>query len=242
MYCKMVFSGCLVASLVVPTASAAIVYSGQQNIVWDQHNNPGPISIAGSSQAWDNFEPFLNARDLSYGDQIDKQFEFTVRPFSPGSHVAIAHGGDGPFSGWRFNEGELINASSTYVVDSYTRFSNYEYRYDPGYLGYPGFPQGAYEDGGWAGNKTGYAGIQFSDGANTYYGWMLISISDYNNSNITARVLGWAYEDTPGSSIQAGATIGSPVPVPAAVWLFGSALAGIGVIGRRKAPNCNIAG
>jgi len=48
-------------------------------------------------------------------------------------------------------------------------------------------------------------------------------------------ILGGYNGTSPGANLAYTATISaSPVPVPAAVWLFGSALAGLGVFGRRK--------
>jgi hypothetical protein len=51
------------------------------------------------------------------------------------------------------------------------------------------------------GNPGGYLGLKFVSGNETYYGWALVELTH------TGPVLaGYAYEDTPGGSIRAGAT------------------------------------
>jgi len=48
----------------------------------------------------------------------------------------------------------------------------------------------------------------------------------------------WTHDITIKATAGSLAVVGAPseVPVPAAVWLMGSALAGLGVIGRKKRP------
>lgn len=49
-----------------------------------------------------------------------------------------------------------------------------------------------------------------------------------------AHIAGFTAPDTPSNVTSAWFGGSTPVPVPAAVWLLGSALAGMGVIGRRR--------
>jgi hypothetical protein len=54
------------------------------------------------------------------------------------------------------------------------------------------------------GNSGGFLGLKFVVGSNTYYGWALVQLTT------TGPVLGgYAYENTPGASIAAGATKGA---------------------------------
>lgn len=77
----------------------------------------------------------------------------------------------------------------------------------------------AYSVGSFAGSPTvNINTIQFEAEAGQYY---TIFLGGYRNGDWTTTVDGYTLSV-------------SQVPVPAAVWLFGSALAGLGVIGRRK--------
>lgn len=86
----------------------------------------------------------------------------------------------------------------------------------------------------WAG-QSGFLGLQFElDDAgviSTHYGFVQMSVDGASSSTPYAiHVDGFAYETLADTSISAF----NVVPVPAAVWLFGSALGVMGVI-RRKA-------
>jgi hypothetical protein len=74
---------------------------------------------------------------------------------------------------------------------------------------------------GWNGSGTGYVGLQFTDAGTTAtnFGWLEL---DYvaNGASTTLTVGGFAFEDTPGSPINAGA-----VPEPSTYALL--ALAGL---------------
>jgi hypothetical protein len=55
--------------------------------------------------------------------------------------------------------------------------------------------------GPWAPAATGYLGLSFTAGGNTYYGWALLEVED-----TSATLTGYAYEATPGMPIEAGQT------------------------------------
>ena len=87
-------------------------------------------------------------------------------------------------------------------------------------------------------NTTGYAGMRLTDGANIYYGWIQVSVTDYNSSAITGTLIDWAYENTPGQAIQAGAI---PEPSTAGLLFLGATIAFL-VRGRRKQVEQDAAG
>lgn len=62
-------------------------------------------------------------------------------------------------------------------------------------------------------------------GGSFNYGWLR-----YDNIGTDFYIKDFGFETTFNQSIPVGA-----VPIPAAVWLFGSAMAGLGVIGKRRA-------
>lgn len=87
----------------------------------------------------------------------------------------------------------------------------------------------------WAG-QSGFLGLQFelldAGIVSTHYGFVQMSVDGASSSTPYAiHVDGFAYETTANTSI----TASSVVPVPAAVWLFGSGLLGLIGMVRRKA-------
>ncbi len=78
-------------------------------------------------------------------------------------------------------------------------------------------------------NTTGYAGIQLINGSDIYYGWIQVAVANYNNGNITGTLIDWAYNNTPGEAIQAGA-----IPEPSTFALIGAGLLGGAAILRRR--------
>lgn len=80
--------------------------------------------------------------------------------------------------------------------------------------------------GQFALNVPGYLGFTFRPavGGPDHYGWLLIEIHNTG----PGKIISWAYEDTPGASIEAGAPV---VPEPGALALLG--LAG-GVLALRR--------
>lgn len=59
--------------------------------------------------------------------------------------------------------------------------------------------------GEWNGGGTGYVGLVLNDGTNIHYGWMALDYIE-NGPATTLTVSGFAFEDTPGTPILAGAT------------------------------------
>jgi hypothetical protein len=74
-----------------------------------------------------------------------------------------------------------------------------------------------------ASNK--YLGLSFASGANTYYGWVRVSL---NNAAGSFMVHDWAFEDS-GGSIETGA-----VPAPATLGILAAGASGLGLLRGRK--------
>jgi hypothetical protein len=68
--------------------------------------------------------------------------------------------------------------------------------------------------------------MRLTDGADVYFGWIQVSVSNYNNSGITGTLIDWAYESTPNAAILAGAGPGpAAVPEPG-TWAAAALLVG----------------
>ncbi|MCP3671855.1 MAG: hypothetical protein GY814_15775, partial [Gammaproteobacteria bacterium] len=94
----------------------------------------------------------------------------------------------------------------------------------------------AYGDGNFGDNASrGFDGAMFIDDAVGNYGWMA-----FYNGQVTEHQFSTAADWTgnPTPQIEASfllvANTLSPVPVPAAIWLFGTALIGLVGYGKRK--------
>ena len=67
-----------------------------------------------------------------------------------------------------------------------------------------------------------YAGVQFTVGSDTFYGWAGSQLQDPASSNSTGTITDFAYESTPGLGIAAGA-----VPEPSGLALLALGAAGL---------------
>jgi hypothetical protein len=184
-------------SRVRASGSNTIVYSGVQNIVFSQYENHlDPISLFGSAGTWDDLRLNLNASENFWWNEY--WFENMLEV--DGNHVWFS---TTSAEIRMFSEGELIDGNSSYPQIQ-GRFSGYNHNNQQGY---------AVEYGAFR-NTTGYAGFQMTDGANIYYGWMQVSVTDYNNANIQATLIDWAYEITPNTPIAAGNTFAPDTTAP----------------------------
>jgi hypothetical protein len=214
----------LVLMLVGATqANAAIIYSGpDRNIIYSDSYIPDVISLFDAPGTWDNMVLTLS---ISSYDPDDQRYEFHNLGVAHGHYVEFALSEENDMDIKNFAEGDLIDASSTFVVDDIKYFSTYRVEnWDPDHS--------RIEDHGEFRDTLGFVGIRFKDGADIYYGWMRVSISNYNNSDFMAVIIDWAYENTPGVGIRAGAT---PIPEPTTTaMLLAGAAAGLAVLRRRR--------
>ncbi len=96
------------------------------------------------------------------------------------------------------NYSNIINASDTFDanIDDLATHATLSYQ------GY-GMVSNIYS-GNWSDQQNKYLGLKFTDGANTHYGWLRLSVSKTADTII---VHDFAYNTTPNQSIQAGQTI-----------------------------------
>jgi PEP-CTERM motif len=82
--------------------------------------------------------------------------------------------------------------------------------------------------GPWAGQGTApaYVGLRFTASGQDYLGWAQLSL---NINNPSGTVIDWAYENTPATSINAGA-----VPEPSTLALFALGAAGVLALRTRR--------
>jgi hypothetical protein len=136
-------------------------------------------------------------------------------------------------SGWRY-------ATEVEVEDLF--FQSFVGYYETNSFNFSSTSDGAYADqaedvdiyGGLFGVKTGRTVGFYEDDEGFIRLMGALKLSEYNSA-----VYGMGYDDTFAADYSS-AVVGtymvrvSMIPVPAAVWLFGSALAGLGWLGRRQ--------
>lgn len=202
-------------------ANAAIIYSGYQNVSYSQFSDPGTFSLFGAPGTWDDIRLQVHVFE---DPGFQNRYEFGNILEVHGNYVEFAVGSYF-FDIKRFTSGDLIDASSNWSGNNYKDFSDYTHSFEP--------HEFILENGEFR-NATGYAGLRLTDGENIYYGWMQVSITNYDNSGITATLIDWAYENTPGQGIYAGMV---PEPATAALLFGGTATLLIALRRRRKGSN-----
>jgi hypothetical protein len=197
-------------ALLVSSASAAVVYSGEQN-----------LTVAGDSLegVYLNFEN----GDIAtvYPDDFDN------KPW-----INITLGGYGIFNGevlrpvaasageiynpeltsdhyLNVDAGTIIDASTAFVVDGWA---------SQHHMGSSG------ESGKFSVGNTGFIAFEFTNTAEStvHYGWLRLV-----PGNESGTIVDWAYENTPGQAIQVGA-----VPEPSLAGI--AAVAMIGALLKRR--------
>ena len=76
-------------------------------------------------------------------------------------------------------------------------------------------------------DTTGYFGFTFDINGNSHWGWL------YADRTTGLTIERWGWESDANTQINAGYGT-TVIPVPAAVWLFGSGLLGLVGVARRK--------
>jgi len=143
-------------------AEAIIVYSGSQNIIYNQFNNPDTLSMFDEPGTWDDIRLQINVfEDPGFANSYQFQNLLNVH----GNFVEFAVGSLS-FDIKNFSSGELIDGSRSWSGNNYKEFSDYFQEFDPSDL--------ILENGEFR-NASGYAGLRFTDGADVYYGWIQVA-------------------------------------------------------------------
>ena len=170
-----------------------IIYSGaNRNIVYSKYQYNDTISLFNAAGTWDDmvldlqiFEEPSYMIQYSFGNLLNVHGNYVE--FAVGSYF---------FDIKKFSYGEEIGSSLTYSGNNYKDFSSYYNDVENNFI----------NENGEFSNTTGYAGLKFTDGTNIYYGWIQVSVTNYNNSNMTGTLIDWAYNSIPGEPIPAGYT------------------------------------
>jgi hypothetical protein len=72
------------------------------------------------------------------------------------------------------------------------------------------------------GTTVKYAGVRFTVGSDVFYGWVGLSLNDPKSDQSSGTITGYAYENTAGQAIAAGA-----VPEPSGLALLALGAAGL---------------
>lgn len=217
-FCLLFLYAALTCSLTAYPADAKIHYSGELNIEGPNFNvdinGDGEVDFAPRWQVlgigscgtfWGRYE-VLGSKARFLND--DLQFNSRPIPAFPGSKVPLKYGvpiGPQPPAElhWNFssNEGMVLQYCNTGGPECFC---------DPVVYG-----------GVWN-NVDGYLGIELTIGSNPYYGWIHLRANETNK----VWLLGYVYEDTPGTPILAGAVdspaspTGNSALVPSVMLLF----------------------
>jgi hypothetical protein len=203
-------------------AHAAIVYSGpSRNVTYSQFNDPSGFSLFDDPANWDDVELSLFVFE---DPNFEINYTFSTMLEVHGNFVDFALGSS-TSNARNLPAGSLIDATLNFSNNNYIDFSAYRQRIDPEFS----FTD---TDGEFY-NTTGYAGLRFTKGLDIFYGWMQIQVTNSGNNAIQAVLIDWAYQDSPGVGIQAGA-IAIPEPSTYGLILGGLALAGAAF--RRRKP------
>ena len=170
----------------------AVIYSGpNRNITYDKYNTYlETISLFDGVGTWDDMRLSLH---IFEDPESMNQYSFGNMLQIHGNYVEFAVGSSSSDIK-NFSLGEEISSSHTYSGNSYKDFSDYYEDFDMGFI----------NENGEFRNSAGYAGLKFTDGTDVYYGWIQVSVTDYNNSNIEGTLIDWAYSPLPDNPILAG--------------------------------------
>jgi hypothetical protein len=216
---------------------------------------PGFHPTAGNVAFKFNVGSAVDALDATYGagnwtiDNAKLTFQYTIY-----ANNTRFGGGPGNFDiywvgkdDWTAASGGTLNPPYVTTEAALSAWSGNQALIGSPYYGWntPTYTGSTTNYGNWATDKTGdrQATVSYDLAPAPDFVEDILSASASGDANVSLYLM--AASDTLGITIFTGGAsvlptlsfdvVPAAVPVPAAVWLFGSALAGLGVIGRRKA-------
>lgn len=147
--------------------------------------------------------------DLNNNGTIDFQLQVGIASKNDYSKATALGDGTGlaelstqPGAADKFNAGETIGAGSTFAVTTTVYSEMNPATFD------------------WSGGSRGFLGLSIQLNGNTNYGWADIMLNKNSADSYSHTLFAYAYDDTPGQAILAGAV---PEPSTAALLVAGAA-------------------
>ena len=177
------------------TFASSVVYSGTNGeTLWSPASSldPPAVGLKGKSASpWDDLRLGCSAIEVP---GVENSYSCAKRLEADGNRVELATSGSGLVK--RFSAGETIDGGESWSGDTGQVLSRYEEEIDPPSI----LDEGEFRDT----NVVGYAGVRMTQGADVYYGWVRLSVDDYDNANVSVTLHDWAFRDFPGVAIAAG--------------------------------------
>lgn len=201
----------VLSTSVLPTLSAAVVYSGEQNltVAWNDlegvYVNVSTGATATTYPADFDDAPWVNLTLGGYG--LFNSELIKPRAVSGGANYDPEETTDYYLN---LAEGELIDAPGPFLESAW------------GSQFHVGIEPGKFIEG-----ESGLFGFQFQEeaGGDIFYGWLRFTPDNSGSGTL----VDWAFNDTPGEAIQAGV-----VPEPSGTALLSLALGTLALRRRRK--------
>lgn len=211
-------------------ADAAVVYSGIQNIRLLNTNTSNSVGTALNVDGIGPVDITLSAFQTITSTSINSTTSYPT--YGVGVRVTASLPGGRLAPGMN---GGLANLAFGTSISPTLFGINSPVQANPAFLEYASYGANINSGGEFDPTIPGFIGLQFESNGNTHYGWVRLRIDDLDliqlgGANIAdATVIDWAYEDTPGAAISAGA-----VPEPSALALLALGATGLASVRRRK--------
>jgi len=189
--------------------NAAVGASDTVNLIWN-------VSVAnGQNVDFSNFDTFGVIGTSNVGNNINQ----AALNQAVAKHDQMATAQRGSMSNDGFGSDTPADVNSDPAINDayFGTIANGGYAGDPGLWGTS-----------WGTNGSTNNSAAFGTDLDFYF-WKTGGFSP--DPTVTKAIGSWSFD---GTSLSYGATTASPVPVPAAVWLFGSGLMGLVGVSRRK--------